>query len=124
MSYVFRALPLLTCPGLSAPPRLSLFSLSSSFSLSFPYALEASWVRQPSFFGATFGNTPCFPRAFPHLPRNRPQTLLNGISGLVVEDIVAIDATWVRFPADALRTLPSAELQAESHEEDPTASVV
>ena len=26
----------------------------------------------------------------------------HGISGLVVEYIVAIDVTWVRFPADAL----------------------
>ena len=29
-------------------------------------------------------------------------TLGNSISGLVVEYIVAIDVTWVRFPADAL----------------------
>ena len=28
--------------------------------------------------------------------------MIRGISGLVVEYVVAIDVTWVRFPADAL----------------------
>ena len=32
-----------------------------------------------------------------------PREELNGISGLVVEYIVAIDVTRVRFPADAIR---------------------
>jgi hypothetical protein len=53
-------------------------------------------MSQPHMATARFGDTP-----HPSSNHLSTQLLSNSISGLVVEYIVAIDVTRVRFPADA-----------------------
>ena len=43
-----------------------------------------------------------------------PETSINSISGLVVEYIVAIDVTRVRFPADACMSMDAPSLLASA----------